>query len=76
MTPIAAWFLVQEAWRGKKRTPALTLPQVRAGLTSLLRERRADVMKRSGWPTIGNGGRSARRGPGSLAGREASVWLR
>ena len=34
---IAAWFLVQEARRGKKVTPALTVPQVRAGLASLLR---------------------------------------
>jgi SRSO17 transposase len=34
---IAAWFLVKESLRGKKVTPALTVPQVRAGLASLLR---------------------------------------
>ncbi|QDV35508.1 hypothetical protein ElP_34110 [Tautonia plasticadhaerens] len=34
---IAAWILAQEARRGKKRASALTAPQVRAGLTALLR---------------------------------------
>ena len=34
---IVAWFLVQEARRGEKVAPAPTVPQVRAGLTSLLR---------------------------------------
>ena len=33
---IATWFLVVEARREKKVVPALTVPQVRAGLASIL----------------------------------------
>jgi SRSO17 transposase len=35
---IATWFLVGEAWRGKKRAPALMLPQARAGLAMIVRK--------------------------------------
>lgn len=33
---IATWFLVQESRRGKKWTPAITVPQIREGLSLLL----------------------------------------
>ena len=33
---VAAWFLTQEARRGKKRTPALTVPQVRRAIGQVL----------------------------------------
>jgi len=33
---MATWFLVQEARRGKKWTPAITIPQIREGLALLL----------------------------------------
>jgi SRSO17 transposase len=35
---VATWFLVQESWRGKQSAPAVSVPQVRAGLALLLRE--------------------------------------
>ena len=35
---LATWFLVGEAGQGKKVAPALTLPQVRAGLAMILRK--------------------------------------
>ena len=35
---LATWFLVQETERGKKRTPAMTLPQIRQGIAVILRE--------------------------------------
>jgi hypothetical protein len=35
---IAAWFLIGETHRGQQVTPALTLPQVRYGLSMLLLE--------------------------------------
>src|SRR5215831_11057758 len=35
---IAAWFLLGETHRGQQLTPALTLPQVRCGLSMLLME--------------------------------------
>jgi hypothetical protein len=35
---IAVWFLVSETPRGQQFTPALTLPQVRYGLSMLLME--------------------------------------
>jgi SRSO17 transposase len=35
---IATWFLVQESLRGKQSAPAVTVPQIRAGLALLLRE--------------------------------------
>jgi SRSO17 transposase len=35
---IATWFLVGEARRGKKATPALTVPRVRAGLATIFRK--------------------------------------
>ena len=35
---IAVWFLISETHRGKQLTPALTLPQVRYGLSVLLME--------------------------------------
>jgi hypothetical protein len=35
---IAIWFLVSETHRGQQVTPALTLPQVRYGLSVLLLE--------------------------------------
>ena len=38
LTLIAVWFLVNETHRGQQRTPALTLPQVRYGLSVLLLE--------------------------------------
>jgi hypothetical protein len=38
LTLIAVWFLVSETHRGQQRTPALTLPQVRYGLSLLLLE--------------------------------------
>ncbi len=38
LTLIAVWFLVSETHRGQQRTPALTLPQVRYGLSMLLLE--------------------------------------
>ena len=38
LTLIAVWFLVRETHRGQQRTPALTLPQVRYGLSVLLLE--------------------------------------
>jgi len=34
---IATWFLVREAQRGKKWTPAITVPQIRDGIAMLLR---------------------------------------
>jgi hypothetical protein len=45
---IALWFLVQEAWRGKKEGPALTVSQVRAGLATIYRQAcRCDARPRS-----------------------------
>ncbi len=38
LTLIAVWFLVNETHRGQQLTPALTLPQVRYGLSVLLLE--------------------------------------
>jgi SRSO17 transposase len=38
LTLIAVWFLISETHRGQQRTPALTLPQVRYGLSVLLLE--------------------------------------
>jgi hypothetical protein len=38
LTLIAVWFLVGETHRGQQLTPALTLPQVRYGLSVLLME--------------------------------------
>jgi len=38
LTLIAVWFLIGETHRGQQLTPALTLPQVRYGLSVLLRE--------------------------------------
>ena len=38
LTLIAIWFLMSETHRGQQYTPALTLPQVRYGLSMLLRE--------------------------------------
>jgi len=38
LTLIAVWFLIGETHRGQQVTPALTLPQVRYGLSVLLRE--------------------------------------
>src|SRR5262249_4742011 len=38
LTLIAVWFLVSETHRGQQLTPALTLPQVRYGLSVLLLE--------------------------------------
>jgi hypothetical protein len=38
LTLIAVWFLIEETHRGQQWTPALTLPQVRYGLSGLLRE--------------------------------------
>ena len=38
LTLIAVWFLIGETHRGQQRTPALTLPQVRSGLSRLLLE--------------------------------------
>ena len=38
LTLIAVWFLVRETHRGQQLTPALTLPQVRYGLSVLLME--------------------------------------
>jgi hypothetical protein len=38
LTLIAVWFLISETHRGQQRTPALTLPQVRYGLSVLLME--------------------------------------
>jgi hypothetical protein len=38
LTLIAVWFLVRETHRGQQLTPALTLPQVRYGLSLLLLE--------------------------------------
>src|SRR5262249_36098658 len=35
---MAVWFLIGETHRGQQRTPALTVPQVRYGLSLLLRE--------------------------------------
>ena len=35
---IAVWFLIAETHRGQQLTPALTLPQVRYGLSVLLLE--------------------------------------
>jgi len=35
---IAVWFLIRETHRGQQWTPALTLPQVRYGLSVLLLE--------------------------------------
>lgn len=34
---IAIWFLIQEALRGRKWTPAMTVPQVREGLAAIFR---------------------------------------
>ena len=36
LTLIAVWFLIRETHRGQQWTPALTLPQVRYGLSVLL----------------------------------------
>ncbi len=33
---IATWFLIQEALRGKKWTPAMTVPQIQEGLAMIL----------------------------------------
>ena len=38
LTLIAVWFLIGETHRGQRWTPALTLPQVRYGLSVLLLE--------------------------------------
>jgi hypothetical protein len=38
LTLIAVWFLIGETHRGQQVTPALTLPQVRYGLSVLLLE--------------------------------------
>ena len=38
LTLIAVWFLMSETHRGQQLTPALTLPQVRYGLSVLLLE--------------------------------------
>jgi hypothetical protein len=38
LTLIAVWFLIGETHRGQQLTPALTLPQVRYGLSLLLLE--------------------------------------
>jgi len=38
LTLIAVWFLIEETHRGQQWTPALTLPQVRYGLSMLLLE--------------------------------------
>jgi hypothetical protein len=38
LTLMAVWFLVNETHRGQQWTPALTLPQVRYGLSVLLME--------------------------------------
>jgi hypothetical protein len=38
LTLIAVWFLIGETHRGQQSTPALTLPQVRYGLSVLLME--------------------------------------
>jgi SRSO17 transposase len=38
LTLIAVWFLIEETHRGQQMTPALTLPQVRYGLSVLLLE--------------------------------------
>jgi SRSO17 transposase len=38
LTLIAVWFLIEETHRGQQLTPALTLPQVRYGLSLLLLE--------------------------------------
>jgi len=38
LTLIAVWFLIGETHRGQQWTPALTLPQVRYGLSTLLME--------------------------------------
>jgi SRSO17 transposase len=38
LTLIAVWFLIEETHRGQQWTPALTLPQVRYGLSVLLME--------------------------------------
>ena len=38
LTLIAVWFLMNETHRGQQSTPALTLPQVRYGLSVLLME--------------------------------------
>jgi len=38
LTLIAVWFLIEETHRGQQLTPALTLPQVRYGLSLLLQE--------------------------------------
>jgi hypothetical protein len=35
---IATWSLVRESLRGKQSAPAVTVPQIRAGLALLLRE--------------------------------------
>ena len=35
---LATWFLVRETERGKKWTPALTLPQIRQGIALILHE--------------------------------------
>jgi hypothetical protein len=35
---LATWFLVRETQRGKKWTPAITLPQMRQGIAVLVRE--------------------------------------
>ena len=35
---LATWFLVRETERGKKRTPAITLPQIRQGIAMILHE--------------------------------------
>lgn len=38
---IATWFLIQEALRGRKWTPAMTVPQVREGLAAIFRKAQA-----------------------------------
>jgi hypothetical protein len=38
LTLIAVWFLLEETHRAQRWTPALTLPQVRYGLSVLLLE--------------------------------------
>ena len=45
---LATWFLTRRPGGGKKRTPALTVPQVRAGLAMIFRKAcRCDTQARS-----------------------------
>jgi SRSO17 transposase len=38
---LATWFLIQEALRGRKWTPAITVPQIREGLAAIFRRAQA-----------------------------------